>query len=134
MIAGFTGTRKGATDAQMSTLRVLLRDAHALHHGDAIGADAQAHKLALELGILVTVHPPTNDKYRAFCTGYTARQDAAPYGVRDMDIVRACDRLYATPAGYAEELRSGTWATVRYARSVAIPITIIYPDGTVENN
>jgi hypothetical protein len=38
----------------------------------------------------------------------------------------------ACPRGYTEELRSGTWATIRYARKTGVPYVIIFPDRTVE--
>ena len=43
-------------------------------------------------------------------------------------LVDACEVLLATPKG-PEKLRSGTWATVRYARKVGKRIVIIEPDG-----
>jgi len=37
------------------------------------------------------------------------------------------------PKGKVEEWRgSGTWATIRYARKVGKPVTIIYPDGEIQ--
>jgi hypothetical protein len=48
---GFTGTRRGMTVAQRKTLRsLLLTGSGKLHHGDAIGADAEAHDIAIALG------------------------------------------------------------------------------------
>jgi hypothetical protein len=43
---GFTGTRQGMTKRQRNALRDLL----AAHHGDAVGVDAEAHDIAIELG------------------------------------------------------------------------------------
>ena len=37
-----------------------------LHHGDAMGADAFAHQIAVSLGMRIVVHPPENNRYRAF--------------------------------------------------------------------
>ena len=39
--------------------------------------------------------------------------------------------LSATPGGFKEELRSGTWACVRYARKADRPVHIVWPDGKV---
>lgn len=39
--------------------------------------------------------------------------------------------MIATPSSKEEELRSGTWSTVRYARKLRRPVTLIYPDGSV---
>jgi hypothetical protein len=46
-----------------------------------------------------------------------------------MDIVVESELLIATPKEVKEQLRSGTWATVRRARKVGIPIILITPDG-----
>lgn len=50
---------------------------------------------------------------------------------RDRIIARRCTRLLACPGQAAEIVRSGTWATVRYARLAHKPITIIFPNGSV---
>ena len=48
---------------------------------------------------------------------------------RNHDIVERCDLLIATPHTVEEQLRSGTWATIRYARKVHRPHYIIRPCG-----
>jgi hypothetical protein len=69
MRVGFTGTRRGMTDAQKDTVRgllVRLRPAEC-HHGYRVGADAEFHALAEETGALLVIHPPADDSQRAFC-------------------------------------------------------------------
>ena len=50
---------------------------------------------------------------------------------RNRIIAARCDALLACPAEPDEQLRSGTWSTIRYARKAGKPITIIRPDGGV---
>jgi predicted Rossmann fold nucleotide-binding protein DprA/Smf involved in DNA uptake len=54
-----------------------------------------------------------------------------PYLVRNRDIVDVCNLLLATPGGTVEQLRSGTWATIRYARRIGRPVWIVFPNGEV---
>jgi hypothetical protein len=137
MITGVTGTVEGATAAQLQNLSALLltSDVDELHHGDAIGADAQAHEIALSAGAKrvtrLVVHPPDIDDKRAFCTGYDAIRPPFPYLVRDHHIVDEIELLIAVPKSAAEVLRSGTWATVRYARKRKKMIIRLNPDGSV---
>ena len=58
---------------------------------------------------------------------------AAPKGYldRNHDIVDAADVLIAAPSGTTEKRRSGTWATVRYARKLGRTICVVLPDGVV---
>lgn len=128
---GFTGTRKGMTDAQQGTLISYLDSLriYQIHHGGCRGADIQVHRIAFALRIRRIIHPPINQ----CCVGYYGDAElilpSKSFIERDHDIVDACDLLIAAPAG-KEVLRSGTWATVRYARSISKPIIIIYPDGS----
>ena len=64
---GFTGTRYGMTVAQRRTLRSLLANGagREFHHGDCVGADAEAHDIAVALGIEPVIHPPVIDILRA---------------------------------------------------------------------
>jgi hypothetical protein len=127
---GFTGTRKGMTTPQRNTLRYMLTiyTGSEFHHGDCIGADNQAHGDAIQCGMRVVVHPPILDRLRAFCKGHETR-DPKPYLVRNREIVGETDLLIACPDVANEIERSGTWATVRFARSIKRPIWIILPDG-----
>jgi hypothetical protein len=130
---GFTGTRSGMTRPQRESLYWTLLGVRAVlagfHHGDCVGSDAQAHDVAMGLGLWVAVHPPSATTYRAYCTGHM-EMPPAPYIERDRAIVNATNGLIATPVGFGEERRSGTWATVRYARKMLRPVFIIWPDGT----
>ena len=117
---GFTGTQKGMTEAQIKRVgHLLVLHSGVVHHGDCTGADAQCHDLALMTGHAVEIHPPTNERARAWKKGAAHMHPAKPYLVRNHDIVDAVQMLIATPKTATEELRSGTWATVRYARTQA---------------
>jgi hypothetical protein len=130
MRIGFTGTSRGMTQAQQDVVSALLAaEGTELHHGDCLGADAQAHDLAEQLGVGTVIHPPTDPKLRAFKVGDEVRA-CRPYLQRNHDIVRETQLLIATPRTEHEELRSGTWATVRFARRLGRPIRLVMPDGT----
>ena len=133
---GFTGTREGMTRHQELTLiSFLAHHEHAiLHHGDCIGADVQAHHIALALALDVEVHPPSDPKHRAFSLPQEDPRvhPPKPYLARDRDIVVASDILVATPKQSKWSQKGGTWYTVNYAFENDIPIRIIWPDGTVK--
>ena len=115
---GFTGTQRGMTDAQQSQIRSWLEglDVTELHHGDCVGADAQADAIARELGMNIVIHPPVSEKKRAFCWQEgDIYLPSLPYLERNHDIVDSCPILLAAPLG-DEQVRSGTWATIRYAK------------------
>lgn len=116
MKIGFTGSREGISERQAQQLEVLLIDLQAteFHHGDCIGADAEAHAIAKRLGIHTTAHPGNAPSMRAFCDADEVRPAKAMLP-RNWDIVSETELLIAAPAR-EEEMRSGTWATVRYAR------------------
>src|SRR5512138_2859946 len=138
MFIGFTGTRAGLTDPQKITLHATLKDYKAatlryieLRHGDCKGADADAHDIAEKLGYKIAIHPPIDKKDRAFKLASDGLEfPPKPYLDRNKDIVKYSEVLIACPKSPQEELRSGTWATVRFARIQKCPTIIIYPDGT----
>lgn len=130
---GFTGTQHGVSSAQRAMLRDLLAgyaEIGELHHGDCIEADAAAHDIAKSLGYRVVVHPPSDPRKRAFKSGDEMREPL-PYLTRNHNIVNGTTFLIATPREHFEQLRSGTWATIRYARKLGRVVHIIRPDGRV---
>lgn len=132
MKLGFTGSREGATSVQLGKLTSFLRGATEFHHGDCVGADEEANELAFLMQVPTVLHPPTDNKQRAFTFGHYKSAFPAPYLVRNQDIVNQTDVLVAFPKSDQEEIRSGTWSTIRYARKIGKQLIIIYPDGRVE--
>jgi hypothetical protein len=132
MKLGFTGTRNAITlpqSAQLPTTFRYLKPTE-FHHGDCIGADNAAHTLAVWLDIHpIHIHPPSNPIFRAFCHGDVMHPEF-DYLIRNHMIVDQTEHLLAVPNG-PEEQRSGTWATVRYARKIGRPVTIIMPNGAI---
>jgi len=53
---------------------------------------------------------------------------AKPYLERNHDIVDATDYLIFAPKTRHEQLRSGTWATYRYAKLMRKNILMLHPD------
>lgn len=138
MKIGFTGTRKGMNEFQMDAVRDFLEfhylEITEVHHGDCVGADEQFHRLAETMGIRVVLHPPILTRNRAFCSA-DETLDPKPYLERNHDIVDATDYLIAVPKEVEEILRSGTWATYRYAKRHKKPTMLVTPkrvdaDGT----
>ena len=134
---GFTGTRTDLPPAQRAALEAALRSLHvcgaSLAHGDCVGADFAAHEIAMRLGYMVHVLPPLSNRYRAFCLGHQGYAPAE-YMIRNRRIASMCTRLVAAPLSpEAEAPRSGTWATVRMARNLGKGVTLVWPDGRVED-
>lgn len=129
MIVGFTGSRNGMTDCQKESVYLILKThKHGIsefHHGDCVGADCQAHVIAVDCGYDIIIHPPTNTSLRAFCEGTLLKQKN--YLERNRNIVDCCDVLLACPNTIEEQKRSGTWYTIRYAMRSGKQFRIIYP-------
>jgi len=135
-VVGFTGTQFGcAKPLQYEALRRCLGELRVcgalwMHNGDCIGSDHQAGLLWQWHGGAIHLHPPLIRGKRAFLVPEKSEQPA-PYLYRNRKIADACTVLVATPSGFEEERRSGTWATVRYARKLGKAVTVIWPDGTI---
>lgn len=138
---GFTGTSHGMTAAQLEAVRSVLTEyirlcvALEFHHGDCIGADDQACRIALELGggYLIICHPPNIDAKRAY-TPHDYVRTPKHYLERNKDIVSESDVLIAAPREFTEQRRGGTWFTVRRAREWKVPVVLITPDGKVSRS
>ena len=118
MTVGFTGTRKGLSTRQKTQLHEVLwwfmmcigSGPMVFVHGGALGADTDASHEAWKQGFVIrAIHP---------------RQGESPL-VRNREIVAACDVLIAGPETDKEVQRSGTWATVRYARAAGKPVVFL---------
>ncbi len=134
---GFTGTQIGMTQAQKNVVKrlsnLLYEHGCAFHHGDCIGSDEQAHKIFWKGCYKVFIHPPISEEKRAFCrVPKDAIYEPKEYLERDKDIVDACQFLIATPKDEKERMRSGTWATIRYARLGKRNHVVIFPSGRTE--
>lgn len=130
MKMGFTGTQRGMTAKQLREFREMLHYGMPVefHHGDCIGADEEAHNSVMihSWPCTIYIHPPCIPSKRAFCQGAVILEPR-PYLERNHSIVDHCDVLVAAPKESTEQLRSGTWATVRYARKVGKHVRIIFP-------
>lgn len=130
---GFTGTRKGMTDAQKEAVRLILIGLGTpawLHHGWCDGSDAEADEIARPIGYKVIGHPPLDTKYKADLPEPEIMCDPKPYLDRDLDIAIASSILVAAPKGFEEEFRSGTWATIRRGRVHCQFVIVVWPDGS----
>ncbi len=137
MNIGFTGTQNGLTLSQRISLRNLLQRLGPVefHHGDCIGADASAHAMLAPTKCRIIIHPSTNEKKRAHCNGPNARiLPAKPPLQRNPDIFALANLLIACPKNDFEEVRSGTWATARGAVEKKVPVTVVWPDGRVQED
>ena len=136
MILGFTGTQNPPTleqfDALYSLVDALCPDK--ARHGDCLGADFTFHAICLELNIPVILHPPINPVKRAYCKGAHTVLEERDYIVRNHDIVDESDSVIACTPTQAEILRSGTWATYRYAKRTGKETFLILPTGEIQHD
>lgn len=130
----FTGTRDGMSEPQRRQVDILLSNLRKpigamIHLGDAIGADAEVADLAKKARYFRCAHPSDVDSQRAFKDYNTVAKPLPPL-TRNKIMVDKSKMLIAAPKG-PEELRSGTWATIRYALGT-IPVWIVWPSGKVD--
>ena len=137
MKVGFTGSRRGMTERQTLALAHLVQSSvwSEFHHGGCIGADAQAHALVLTWKKKREVLLPAIHNHPALlpmkvigeCPEADSVYPPLEPLTRNRVIVDAVCLLVACPRGLAEEQRSGTWSTVRYARAQDVPVLILDP-------
>jgi len=136
MIVGTTGTLLGPRPAQYDAFKRFVRrlPIKRFVHGGARGWDTLAHHavrshfpdIPIEIrpgrdpGTTVTMPLGRCDIYPAL-----AKLE------RNMVIVGRIHGLIAVPKQDIEERRSGTWATVRYARKLGCPVYVVLSDGRI---
>lgn len=145
MIFGVTGTRYGVSSAQQAKFTSLLfqevdyrnidrspLEKDQFHHGACVGTDETTARIAKEtFGLWTVAHPSNIYNFTTKFVSDVTLKMKEPL-VRNMDIVYEVQFLFALPAIKNEVLRSGTWSTIRAARSRSVPGVIIFPDGTEE--
>ena len=134
--AGFTGTRNGLTPKTAKALMdlLILVEPRQITHGDCVGADNMMHYMALGLSIPMAIRPPIDDRLRGWAsvTASVYVYPPKPYIQRNHDIVNHTHYLIACPDTMQEILRSGTWATIRYAGKQNKVVYLVYPDGRLD--
>jgi hypothetical protein len=133
------------TEEQRMAVALTLRrlDPTEVHHGVCKGADEDFHEIVLnefqQARPVIHLHPGVNGRGEAPTRGEARIPEdwdvrihkELPYIRRDEVMVKVCGVLIATPKGFLEENRSGTWTTIRRARTFHKPHCIVYPSGRV---
>ena len=146
MKVGSTGTQYGITQEQREKFKELILKLNSednieeFHDGNCKGSDLQTRGIVLQVLENVTfhIHPST---LNSFVKPYTNRKTLQIIGihpvkkplVRNRDIVDCIDVLIGCPYQKNEIVRSGTWATIRYAKKQNKKTYIIKPNGEIEN-
>lgn len=134
MRLAFTGTRKGMTPRQHSIVKQILEEFEPdeVSHGGCVGADEEFHQLCISMQLAYIHVWPSNIQsmqmnYPSHFNVIVHVHPPQPPLDRNWDIVREADLVVACPESAQESLRSGTWATVRYADQLNKTIKVIKP-------
>lgn len=136
MIVGFTGTRRGPTPRQHDAMRLFLSRIPMTRfiHGGAKGCDTMADHIVRQAhpGIFVEIYPcPDNGSTVWLPRGNGEVHSELPPLERNRVIVRSIHGLLAAPQRDTEDWGSGTWATIRYARELRLPVYVALSDGLI---
>ncbi len=147
---GLVGVRRGLTHAQFQTLcRILvtqkgrgaLAGVEVAHRSNDGWSGADLSRIARWMGSVpkLVIHdsgrpieepPPISTESMASWAEFSLDSEFVPPWNRE--IVDESELILACPPVAEEEYRSRTWGTVRYARSQAKAVVVIYPNGTVD--
>lgn len=140
-VVGFTGTQHGMTKRQKESVRSYFNGVleHTKKHfpgseivaihGDCVGADKDFDDIAKSLGIVRYIYPSNIEGKRAHTEKNGAIEAHLPVDplYRNKLIVEASSAMLAAPKLKTPELRSGTWATIRFAEKIKKLLLIIDP-------
>lgn len=145
MKVGFTGTRRGMTEAQRQAFDEWIcsqPDITEFHHGDCIGSDDEAADILYEIRhgedpgppIKVVCHPPVDTTHRAGNLCYDDIREPLTHFARNRAIVNETDVLVVCPCDMEHQPRGGTWYTHDYAQKKGKRIVIIWPNGATTSS
>lgn len=129
MIVMFTGSASANMSAEqidrLEAHLLVLNPTHAIH-GDAIHRDAQFHDIVRELlpNTTISIYPANIAGKRAFKKGDYIFEPRPPIE-RNHTMVDKSLVVLACPLSRVEIVRSGTWATIRYARECGKRVVFI---------
>lgn len=135
MKVGFTGSQHAPMRPRqlavvIDVLFELCTAGAEFHHGCNRMRDDKIARIAKLLGYRLVGHPPT-DKSKVGKVVNDYDLPDLPYLERNHRIVDDTDVLIAAPLTSYEQLRSGTWSTVRFAAKRWKPGLVVYPNGLV---
>lgn len=123
---GFIGNRYGLTLEQKDKIIAILDkyDNIIVSHGDCVGSDTNFHNICLNYRnehpnkyIRIEIFPSNDLTLRAFNEPDLLRGEKESNIRRNFDIIKNSSILIACPIDKnKEQLRSGTWRTIREAR------------------
>lgn len=129
---GVTGTQRpprGSGKVVEEWLSTLDRTKDFIVCGVCIGIDEIVGRRAHERGFQVFGVVPWNRSrvardFKTWCTGWQEMPEGTDYMDRNDELVKQVETLTAFPRESVEQLRSGTWATVRRGWKKGIPVDI----------
>lgn len=134
MIVGFTGTRKGMNGLQKKSFESLIRELSPseFHHGDCVGADADAHNFVAELvpACVIHIHPPQDNLLRAWKIGAVTHEPLTHFA-RNRVIVDMCELLIGVSVSPVRLSQGGTWYTIDRAVKREKEVRVVWPNGQV---
>lgn len=130
---GFIGSPNGMTAGQAALVREIFLASKTyvpvmqFHHCDRVGADEEAHTIAVELKLVTVSHPHTAALYRARLMSNDVRP-AWPALRATLDVVEETELIIAAPFPGAEAMMVDTWDMVFEARKRKKGVLIIAPE------
>jgi len=123
---GFIGNCRYGLDSEQKDKIISILDIYdniIVSHGDCIGSDTDFHNLCMNYRnehpnkkIRIEIFPLDNPKLRAFNEPDLLREKKQSNLQRNLDIIKNSSILIACPIDKnKEQLRSGTWSTIRKA-------------------
>jgi hypothetical protein len=136
MKVGFIGSRNPPSNAQIAWLYSAFESGgiEELHCGQCVGGDPIAYRAAVEVGLAVVIHPPTNPRLLApdiVKRPGVAFLPAEPFPNLSRNLVGDTDGILALPTS-PESDKGNTWYTVHYAEFLNKPVVICFQHGAVE--